>query len=154
MPMASAHASAVKTMFGVPAPEIPKPMAAAPAPVAVSRAAEPAAPVATAAEIDSGRTAKTGARKTAVPAPEIGPPAPAQTAPAKEMGRTTQHGYDARAASSAKKAEEKEDKTQPVRASAPRPQSRQAPIWTYIGVGFTFGLVLLGIYQLVGRLAH
>ena len=27
-------------------------------------------------------------------------------------------------------------------------------IWTYVGVGFTFGLVLLGIYQLVGRLAH
>ena len=26
--------------------------------------------------------------------------------------------------------------------------------WTYVGVGFTFGLALLGIYQLVGRLAH
>jgi hypothetical protein len=35
-----------------------------------------------------------------------------------------------------------------------RPSRREAPIWTYVGVGFTFGLVLLGIYRLVGALAH
>ena len=33
-------------------------------------------------------------------------------------------------------------------------KSRQAPIWTYVGVGVTFGLALIGIYQLVGMLAH
>jgi uncharacterized protein GlcG (DUF336 family) len=38
---------------------------------------------------------------------------------------------------------------------APRaPVRRETPIWTYVSVGFTFGLVLLGIYHLVGLLAH
>ena len=39
-------------------------------------------------------------------------------------------------------------------AAAKQPRTRQTPIWTYVGVGFAFGLVLLGIYQLVGLLAH
>jgi len=51
------------------------------------------------------------------------------------------------------------DKTKPTRGPTPapgaaKPPGKQAPIWTYVGVGFTFGLALLGIYQLVGRLAH
>jgi hypothetical protein len=35
-----------------------------------------------------------------------------------------------------------------------RTPKRETPIWTYVGVGVTFGLVLIGIYQLVGYLAH
>jgi len=35
-----------------------------------------------------------------------------------------------------------------------RPRKRETPIWTYVGVGVTFGLALIGIYQLVGMLAH
>ena len=38
--------------------------------------------------------------------------------------------------------------------SAEKQPRRQTPIWTYVGVGFAFGLVLLGIYQLYGLLAH
>ena len=87
-------------------------------------------------------------------------------APTKDVGRTTQFGFET-GATAAKKVEggkedtkadskaDKSDKTKPTRAPAPaKPPGRQAPIWTYVGVGFTFGLALLGIYQLVGRLAH
>jgi len=161
-PLAASRGSATKTIFGVPAPTLPEGFTTlgAPAPVAVAHVdvAEAAAPVeAAVAESETGRTdriAKTGARKVAVPAPEIVPAA--APAPAKEVGRTTHHGYESRASSAAQKAEtDRADKTKPVRApAAAKPPSRQAPIWTYIGVGFTFGLALLGIYQLVGRLAH
>ncbi len=162
-PVASDRGSVVKTMFGVPAPDLPQGIASvapsAPAASAAPPVVQAAAPVAPAAETDSGQTAriaKTGARKTAVPAPAIVPAAElAAPAPAKEVGRTTHHGFEGRATVAAKKADEKEEveRIQPSRAPAPAAQ-RQAPIWTYVGVGFTFGLVLLGIYQLVGRLAH
>jgi hypothetical protein len=185
--MAASRASATKTMFGIPAPDLPQgftvPNGPAAAPVAAAAAApEAAAPAAAVgpAESETGRTdriGKTGARKTAVPAPEIRAPeasaAPAAAAPAaKEVGRTTHFGYEA---APKKVAEEKSDrtdksdkveKTKPTRApaaakestkepaKAPAAPTKQAPIWTYVGVGFTFGLALLGIYQLVGRLAH
>ena len=155
-------------MFGIPAPELPQGFVSPNAAVPVARA-EAAAPVeAAVADGDTGRTdriTKTGARKVAVPAPEIqaAPAAAPAPAPAKDPGRTTHFGFEA--APAPKKVPEKDDKsdkvdkTKPTRAPAPAPAaartpSRQAPIWTYVGVGFTFGLVLLGIYQLVGRLAH
>ena len=139
----------------------------APAPVATTPlvAKQPAAPEPAVTEADTGRTdriAKTGARKVAVPAPEIVVPATPAPAAAKDVGRTTQFGFDGGSPAAPRKSAEraaedksdKSDKTQPTRAAAPRSKQRQAPIWTYVGVGFTFGLVLLGIYQLVGRLAH
>ena len=46
-----------------------------------------------------------------------------------------------------------DDRTSPVRAVTAK-KSRGIPVWTYVGVGFLFGLALLGIYQLVGVLAH
>jgi hypothetical protein len=161
-------------MFGIPAPELPQgfvsPNAAAPAPVAPAARVEAAAPETAAVESDTGRTdriSKTGARKVAVPAPEIVQAAPAAptAAPAKakekDVGRTTHFGFEAAPVKVQDKDEksDKIEKTKPTRAPAPAPvaakaPTRQAPIWTYVGVGFTFGLVLLGIYQLVGRLAH
>jgi hypothetical protein len=42
-----------------------------------------------------------------------------------------------------------EDKSVPT-----KPAKKEAPIWTYVGVGFVFGLLLLGVYQLVGYLSH
>ncbi|HSZ84195.1 MAG TPA: hypothetical protein VLA14_18045 [Polyangia bacterium] len=162
-PMAASRASATKTIFGVPAPSLPQGFTTDTAP------AEPAAPETSVTESDTGRTdriTKTGARKVAVPAPAIVTPVAPPPAAAKDVGRTTQFGFDpgpsaepkkadkSRDKSADKSSEDRGDKTQPVRAPAPRPQPRQAPIWTYVGVGFTFGLVLLGIYQLVGRLAH
>jgi hypothetical protein len=165
-PMAASRESAVKTMFGVPAPEMPQgfksPTSPAASPVAAARASEPAVPavVPTGPESDTGRTdriAKTGARKTAVPAPEIQAAAPAPEKEGKEVGRTTHHGFES---SAPKRIDvDKVDKTKPTRGPTPapgaaKPPGKQAPIWTYVGVGFTFGLALLGIYQLVGRLAH
>ncbi|HEV3031720.1 MAG TPA: hypothetical protein VG319_08740 [Polyangia bacterium] len=185
-PLAASRASATKTMFGVPAPELPQgfvpvgvPLAAAPG--VSARATEPAlsAEAGPTAVVESDtaraeRISKTGARKVAVPAPEIGTatiigtPAPAAAKEAgreagKDVGRTTQFGFEARPAGAPpsgvpKKVDPKSDKsekTKPVRApAAPRQTERQGPLWTYVGVGFAFGLALLGIYQLVGRLAH
>ena len=42
----------------------------------------------------------------------------------------------------------------PRRSRKSTPKKREAPIWTYVWVGFAFGLALLGIYQLVGLLSH
>jgi hypothetical protein len=157
--------SATKTIFGVPAPQLPEGFVvpgAAPEAPSVQASAGDAAPV----EAEAGRDrAKTGARKVAVPAPEIVIPAAGAAPAAKDVGRTTQHGFEPAPAPKKVEAEksdrtdkaDKTDKTRPTRAPAPTPTkevARQAPIWTYIGVGFTFGLALLGIYQLVGRLAH
>jgi hypothetical protein len=160
--MAAASRAATKTIFGMAAPDLPDGFAVV-TPHAAAPAAEPAAPVA-ATEAETGRSdRKTGARKTAVPAPEIGPASPApQPATAKDIGRTTSLGFDnGRGTSAGKKVDkvekveriERDDKTQPTRTSGRAPQ-KQTPILTYVGVGFAFGLVLLGIYQLVGRLAH
>jgi hypothetical protein len=162
-PMAAASRAATKTIFGMAAPDLPEGFAVvSPQAAAAPPPAEPAAPVAS-SEAETGRSdRKTGARKTAVPAPEIIPASP-QPAVAKEVGRTTSLGFDKGAAAN-KKAEktekidkveriERDDKTAPTRAAGRAPQ-KQTPIWTYVGVGFAFGLVLLGIYQLVGRLAH
>jgi hypothetical protein len=44
-----------------------------------------------------------------------------------------------------------DDATIPTKApKAPR----ATPVWTYVGVGFLFGLALLGVYRLVMVLAH
>jgi hypothetical protein len=166
-PVAATRGSATKTIFGVPAPSLPEGFTtpAAPEPAPVARV-DAAAPVETTTEVETGRTdriSKTGARKVAVPTPEIVAAQAPAPAPAKEKdpGRTTQFGFEAGAAP--KKVEErseKSDKTKPTRApaaapaKAPERPTRPAPIWTYIAVGFGFGVVLLGIYQLVGRLAH
>jgi hypothetical protein len=82
--------------------------------------------------------------------------APSAPAPAAaEDGRATQQGYDSARAPrtvAPRKGADPAEKTEPTRLAPPR--KRETPIWTYVGVGFTFGLALLGIYQLVGRLAH
>src|SRR5450432_52088 len=148
-PLAASRASATKTMFGVPAPSIEmfKPSAAAAVPVA--RAPEPAAPVEPAvAESDTGRTDRIN----------------------KTVGRTTQFGFESGATAAPKKSEdhggkveriEKVERTHPTRVPTPSRSSKagKPPLWasigwTYIGVGFAFGIALIGIYQLVGRLAH
>jgi len=159
---ASAAASATKTIFGVPAPNAPggytpvKQPTPAPVPIAAATAAAPA-PAA-------DDRAKTGARKTAVPGPEV-------SAPEADDPAATRSGY-----SSAPAAKEKEkEKEPPKRTSTPMPTGapkavpapaaaaatekahaprRETPIWTYVGVGVIFGACLIGIYQLVGLLGH
>jgi hypothetical protein len=177
---ASAGGTATKTIFGVPTPGSsggytpvtqpspgPAPVAAAPAPAAAApKPGTPApivtAPVAAAAPAADDR-GKTGARKTAVPGPEV-------LAPADDPSATHQ-GYG-----TAPAAKEKEkEKEQPKRPSASVPTGaskavpapvaaaasekahapkRETPIWTYVGVGVIFGACLIGIYQLVGLLSH
>jgi hypothetical protein len=137
-----------------------------------SRQAEPAAP-APSPEGDSSRTEtakvdrKTGARKVDVPGPAVIPVAAAATAPAaaapvvvppmepSEPQPTTQPGFDARA--------EARKRPEPAQQAAndrgadrdkPRKPKRETPIWTYVAVGFTFGIALLGVYELYGLIGH
>ena len=42
----------------------------------------------------------------------------------------------------------------PKRKTAAKPKSAETPVWTYVGVGFVFGLLLLGVYRLVMILGH
>jgi hypothetical protein len=180
-PAASAYdrPSATKTIFGVPAPKIPEKSGdkgqdkaqqeKAQQEKAQQEKAQEEAKAAAAAEAGPQRR-KTGARKTVVPAPAIVPPgatagatasesAPVAvaTAPAAvaEISRTTHQGYGQSAPAEivSTKAPAVEDRTLPVRVATPK-KSRGIPVWTYVGVGFLFGLALLGIYQLVGVLAH
>jgi hypothetical protein len=176
---AAAPASATKTIFGVPTPGAagsytpvtqPSPAtatAAAPAPAAVS-----AAPTAVAGTMVTDDRAKTGARKTALPGPEVA------AAPADDPS-ATQSGYGAAAAAAVREQEKEQaketEKEQAKRTSTPMPAAaakavpapaaaaasekvrapkRETPIWTYVGVGVIFGAVLIGIYQLVGWLSH
>ena len=166
-PMTASRDSATKTIFGVPAPRAPEPFqSTSPG----QRASQPGAP-AVAADADSARTEtakvdrKTGARKVDVPAPAVVAPttAPAPTAPAaappraaaapiaaptsepSERQPTTTPGFDSRGAA------RKPGAAAPAGEKQPQ---KQTQLWTYVGVGFAFGLVLLGIYQLYGLLAH
>jgi hypothetical protein len=163
---------ATKTIFGVPAPRLPEKVAEKPvekpketAEAAKGRAAAESAPQ----RIDR----KTGARKTLVPAPAIIPPASAGSGAAAdappaapmaaaatesaEASRTTHQGYGGGPAAGTEVVPVRvapiEERTAPVRAITAK-KSRAIPVWTYVGVGFLFGLALLGIYQLVGVLAH
>ena len=154
----SAH-SATKTIFGVPAPKVPD-KTPGKAPEEAARAAAAAAAPPSAESIPQRAERKTGARKTLVPAPAIIPPvgSPEAAAAAAEASRTTHQGYDGDPATApeaivAAKTPATDDRTAPVRVATAK-KSRGIPVWTYVGVGFLFGLALLGIYQLVGVLAH
>jgi hypothetical protein len=167
---AAERASATKTIFGVPAPRIPEKTGdradeKAHEEARAARAAGTATPPAESGPQRQER--KTGARKTVVPAPALIPPsamsehaAPMTAAPAEgataEASRTTHQGYGGQASAAEvvpTKAPANEDRTLPVRVANGK-RSRGIPVWTYVGVGFLFGLALLGIYQLVGVLAH
>jgi hypothetical protein len=167
-PMTASRDSATKTIFGVPAPRAPEGGF-----LPAQRASQPGAP-AVAADADSARTEtakvdrKMGARKVDVPAPAVVAPTTAPTttpasagspraaaapiaAPAAEPSEpqpTTTPGFDSRGAG---RKRPEPGAAAPAAEKQPRGQTQ---IWTYVGVGFAFGLVLLGIYQLYGLLAH
>jgi hypothetical protein len=171
-PLAASRSSATKTIFGVPAPNAPDgfvPGRLTPG----THAVEPAAP-ASSSEGDSARTEtakvdrKTGARKVDVPGPAVIPIAPtaptaappgqpaapasvlAPTMEPSEPQPTTQPGFDTRS-DTRKRPDPAAARTGTEKQRKPQ---RQTPIWTYVFIGFTFGLVLLGIYQLYGILGH
>ena len=163
-PMSASRDSATKTIFGVPAPRAPEGFQST---LPAQRASQPGAP-AVAADADSARTEtakvnrKMGARKVDVPGPAVAAPttAPAAAPPRaaaaplaaptsepSERQPTTTPGFDSRGA----RKRPEPGTAAPAAEKQPRGQTQ---IWTYVGVGFAFGLVLLGIYQLYGLLAH
>jgi hypothetical protein len=170
------NTSATKTIFGVPAASIPSVAEEAPkgAPARMTTVGQPpveavpaaAAPASAKSEAKAeakteGKTdKKTGARKTAVPKPEIiaVPPAAAAVAAAPpaatDVARSTREGYDKSGATEvvAQRQPPAEDRTQPVRTGK-KPRAG-ASVWTYVGVGFLLGLALLGVYQLYGAFGH
>jgi hypothetical protein len=180
---AASSQSATKTIFGVPAPKIPEKTAEKAERVADSKPSEkdivekvqeepPKAARPAPESQPSKAERKTGARKTTVPAPAILPPSATGSPPSEmaaplaaaasapetslEASRTTHQGYGGPAAAVEvipARVPAGEDRTAPVRAVTAK-KSRGIPVWTYVGVGFLFGLALLGIYQLVGVLAH
>jgi hypothetical protein len=178
----ASNQSATKTIFGVPAPKIPektaekaeKPVDTKPSEkVIVEKMHEeppkPARPAPAPESPPQRVERKTGARKTVVPAPAIIPPAASAAPPPEvaaplaaasesaEASRTTHQGYGGGPAAATEvvpaRVPATDDRTAPVRAVTAK-KSRGIPVWTYVGVGFLFGLALLGIYQLVGVLAH
>jgi ribonuclease E len=152
-----APASATKTIFGVPTPG----QAGAYTAVTQPSAAPASASAAPASVIVDTGSSKTGARKTSVPAPEVS----AAPAEAVDDPAATRSGYGSAPADEAPKRP-----SAPAPIAAPKPAPAPAPvaaaaektsvtkretaIWTYVGVGVIFGAALIGIFQLVGLLAH
>jgi hypothetical protein len=161
-PVSSSRPSATKTIFGVPAPESPGGFV----PV-VQQAGATTAPTSavTSSEAEAVPTAdkKTGARKVAVPAPDVVAPAAADHAPAPAAARAPEPAPAPRAPAPAPEPKRKQAPApaaaapatknvgQTEKVHAPR---RGAPVWAYAGVGVGFGLALLAIYHLVGFLGH
>jgi hypothetical protein len=155
--------SATKTIFGVPTPgqsgsyTASTQASATPSPAPVG-SASPAIP----SVIVDDKSSKTGARKTSVPAPEV---SAAPAAAEADDPAATRSGYgSAPAAEAPKRPPVSAPAAAPRPAPAPAPAAaaaektsvgrRETPIWTYVGVGVIFGASLIGIYQLVGLLAH
>jgi hypothetical protein len=143
--------SATKTIFGVPAPGSPGGY------TPVTQPASGATPVPAPVEDRS----KTGARKVSVPAPEVStaPAAAADDPGATHGGYGTSPAAEAPKRPSAPAAVAHKPTPAPVPAAAAMSEKtsvtkRETPIWTYVGVGVIFGASLIGIYQLVGLLAH
>jgi hypothetical protein len=154
-PVARASASsATKTIFGVPAPGSPGGYTPVTQP---SQAPSGATPAPAAADDRS----KTGARKVSVPAPEVltTPAAAADDPSATRGGFGTSPAAEApkRPSTPAPVTQRPAPAPLPAAAAASEKTSvakRETPIWTYVGVGVIFGASLIGIYQLVGLLAH
>ena len=132
-----------RTIFGVSAPVIPQPAspedAKPPAetrPAATNQAAPQGAPV-------EAKPAPAAAKQAKGPAQKSGRPSGAvQTTHAP-----TSHAPVAQA--------KEEDRTSPTKTSRPAPaKSGETAVWTYVGVGFVFGLALLGVYRLVMVFTH
>ncbi len=164
---AASRASTNRTIFGVQAPVV---AAATPAPAPVL----PSSPSVPAATPKSGNTpasapapqpTRPSAPTTqpvaaAAPTPATVAPAPAAKAPASAPARTqapTPAAEPARtqaATASAARvpaAVAEGDRTLPTKTGS---QPRETAVWTYVVVGFVFGLALLGVYRLVILLAH
>jgi hypothetical protein len=124
------RAGANRTIFGMAAPTIPVPSTEAPA----------------AAGADA-RGAESGPTATEAAGP--GKPGTGKPAGAGKAGKAGARVPAAAGAPSGTASEE--DRTSPTRgASKDKPGATgETAVWTYVGVGFVFGLALLGVYRLV-----
>ena len=130
-------ASGAKTIVGVQAPSAGvTPPVSAPAAVGPSSTNSP--PVAVSRPV-------TTAPPVAEP-PKSGKPPAAQ--PSAAAARSAQPTVAATTSATSPEA----DRTIPTKAAKQKPA--ETPVWTYVGVGFVFGLALLGVYRLVIVLAH
>jgi hypothetical protein len=122
------RSSAAKTTLGVNAPAVTPPVAA------------------------------TADARLAIPSPRTQSPgtgAPA-AAPATEPPRPAQAGATAARAAASPRAiiHPSSGGDQTLSNRIAKPQPNETPVWTYVGVGFIFGMALLGVYRLVMVLAH
>jgi hypothetical protein len=173
------RASTNRTIFGVVAPAqppqtpstaVPAATPAAPAPAAArpsSPGATPAPPAAaSAAQVSAAPPPATPTGSGPAARPTTAVSIPAVPAPPAATTRTTSPAATPAATTAVAKTTERspakkqksqppattsEETTQPTKA---KPKSKGTPIWTYVGVGFVFGLALLGVYRLVMVLAH
>jgi len=162
------RASTNRTIFGVaaPPPAGQTPSTAVPAPAAPPAAARPSVPAATpppaAAQPPATPTGSGAAARptTAVSIPAVAAPPPATsrtTSPTPAPASTAVAKTTEKAPASSKKQKSQppattaEENTLPTKA---KPKSSGTPVWTYVGVGFVFGLLLLGVYRLVMMMAH
>jgi hypothetical protein len=181
MPAASPAAGS-KTIFGVPSPVAASDVKSAAPAAAPARSKKQAKAEAAAAAAQARQERKTGARKTLLPPPEIVPPPNALDIAAAAAndpgpggggaGAVTHAGFSATGPATTSPAasvppavataapEVVHRRASPAvdddtsRVAARGRGSRETPLWMYVGVGFSFGLLLLGIYRLVGLLAH
>ena len=160
------RASTNRTIFGVAAPPQPAPTPATAVPAAArpsspsvaAVAPTPPAPVPTVPAPSTPTGSGPAARPTtAISIPAVSAPPPATTrTTAPAAASTAVAKTSERAPAPAKKQKSQppaatEDTTQPTKAVA---KSTGTSVWTYVGVGFVFGLALLGVYRLFMVLAH
>lgn len=125
-------------------------------------AASAAAPVSASVPAPNGASAA-GAEKPVTPAP-VAAKAPATdkaAGRAEKPATSSGQGRGGRSATPSPKEKtrapssspaSRDDRAHPTQQIATRPA--ETPIWTYVGVGFVFGLALLGVYWLVMVLAN
>lgn len=161
------RASTNRTIFGVaaPPPPSPTPATATPAPppagarsgsASLAGSTTPSSAPVPPSPSGSG----SAARPTTAAMSVVAPPAPATpaAAPSRPAGPASQAIEKApeRAPGGKKSkgppAPGADDVTIPTKAS--KANSGGTPVWTYVGVGFVFGLLLLGVYRFVMLLAR
>ncbi|HEX2660981.1 MAG TPA: hypothetical protein VHU40_22025 [Polyangia bacterium] len=153
-----ARANPNRTIFGVapPAASTPAPAAAPATPAPAAPPAAAAAPAAPAAPVPAsgGRQSSASRPTTAQPVQAV-KAAAAEKEPAKEKEKDKERdkgkerGGKSKAASAPAAAAEENTLPTVAPTKTPAVPSRGTPVWTYVAVGFVFGLVLLGVYRMV-----
>ena len=160
-------AAAAKTIVGVavpqPVPEAPaatkpadtaKPAATAKAAETV-KPAEAAAKTATDAKAESKREKTSFAEKKAAKREaERNDVARKMTAEAEKPAPGARATSRSEPAATTALATTRDEKKQPARTRTTEVTTKETSVWTYVGVGFIFGLALLGVYRVVLSLLH